>query len=69
MLGKLLDAVQYRVLSVSALLLITFFTSQVLLRTSSIQIKDLNSHVTIKPIVQRVLNLKSNPPVDDSEDD
>ncbi|TGJ85928.1 hypothetical protein E0Z10_g2802 [Xylaria hypoxylon] len=42
---------------------------QLLLRISSIQIKDLNSHVTVKPIVQRVLNLKNNPPVDDSEED
>ncbi|KAI0817794.1 hypothetical protein GGR55DRAFT_40125 [Xylaria sp. FL0064] len=38
-----------------------------LLRISSIQIKDPNSHVTIEPIIQRVLSLK-NPPVRDSED-
>ncbi|KAI0433667.1 hypothetical protein F5Y09DRAFT_350962 [Xylaria sp. FL1042] len=38
-----------------------------ILRASSIQIKDPNSHVTIKPIIQRVLSLK-NPPVRDSED-
>ncbi|KAI0539259.1 hypothetical protein GGR58DRAFT_243243 [Xylaria digitata] len=42
---------------------------QLLLRTSSIQIKDLNSQVDVEPIVQRVLNLKNNPPVDDSEVD
>ncbi|KAF2968279.1 hypothetical protein GQX73_g5353 [Xylaria multiplex] len=42
---------------------------QLLLRTSSIQIKHLDGQVDIKPIVQRILNLKNNPPVDDSEDD
>ncbi|KAI1280065.1 hypothetical protein F5Y07DRAFT_22497 [Xylaria sp. FL0933] len=39
-----------------------------LLRTSSIQIKDPIRHTTIEPIIQRVLSLK-NPPVRNSEDD
>ncbi|KAI0448523.1 hypothetical protein F5B21DRAFT_105281 [Xylaria acuta] len=37
---------------------------QLLLRTSSIQIKDLDGHGTVQPTIQRLLNLK-NPPTDE----